>query len=79
MPCDTKTIPGAILCSRGHRRPKCQEPGCAAPGAFQCDFPLAGRKVGKTCDRHVCAAHRVPQGPDRDYCPTHARLGAEVG
>lgn len=64
----------AIVCSRGRRRtPKCQEPGCAWAGERQCDYPLRGEKAGKTCDRYLCRRHAQRVGPNKDYCPAHAK------
>lgn len=60
----------AIVCSRGSgRRPKCSERGCSRPSRYQCDYPIA---EGETCDRHLCAVHRVPHDRDVDFCPEHA-------
>ena len=66
-----------IICRRGVRRPKCSVPGCSAPSEYQCDFPLTGRAKGRTCDKHLCCAHRCIQcvttsaGEPVDYCPAH--------
>jgi hypothetical protein len=76
MTCQPVKLPGgvaAIVCSRSRRRPKCSEPGCDAPGEFQCDAPVAGKKSG-TCDRYMCRAHRVPRRPGIDFCPGHASM-----
>lgn len=87
MSCDRIDLGGgnfAIVCSRGKRTPRCSVPGCSSPGAFQCDYPVKGRKSG-TCDAYLCTAHRRPQALDpdlfaelfaepresRDYCPPH--------
>ena len=79
MPC-TPIPGGGFVCSRGTRR--CSVPGCAARMAAKlCDYPVKradrmGRVVaGATCDAALCAAHAVSVGPDRDYCPPHARAG----
>jgi hypothetical protein len=59
----------AIVCSRGRQRaPKCSVRGCRNASRYQCDYPIA---EGETCDRHLCAEHRVPQGRDLDFCPEH--------
>lgn len=74
MTCETVRLPGggaAIVCNR-RRRVKCSVAGCGAPSQFQCDGAAPQRKSG-TCDRHLCAAHRTPQGPGIDYCPEHAK------
>lgn len=72
MPCETVRLPGggaAIVCHRGRRRvQRCWVPLCEDPATRQCDFPIG---PGKTCDRYLCAAHAVPQGGGRDYCPDH--------
>ena len=52
---------------------------CTRTAVFQCDFATS---AGKTCDRWLCPRCRAPQGPNRDYCPDHARqlaLGLEPG
>jgi hypothetical protein len=77
--CETVLLPGgghAIVCIRRRRPPKCSVPGCDAPAAFQCDAPAPRRKTG-TCDRHLCASHRTPQGPGVDFCPEHAYRSAQ--
>jgi len=65
----------AIVCTRGERAKPCSVSGCGRPSVALCDYPLSGRKAGKTCDRALCAAHRHQQnrtGADTvDYCPTH--------
>jgi hypothetical protein len=63
----------AMACSRGRRRPKCQEPGCNRPCDVECDFPLRGEKAGKTCDRKCCRGHSKRVGPNRDHCLPHAK------
>lgn len=62
----------AIVCSRGVRRKRCSTNGCVGTEVALCDYPLSGRKAGKTCDRSMCARCRHAQGPDVDYCPVHA-------
>lgn len=87
MHCEPITIPdkdgeplrGWICGDR--RRARCQTPGCRRPGGFQCDFPLERGREPKTCDRHMCAAHRRPQprlGTDKDYCPVHDDLSQKI-
>jgi hypothetical protein len=83
----TKTGVVFSVCGRGRgiaRTRTCSS--CYAPFArFLCDFPLAGRKRGKTCDRALCEKCRRPQptppppGTDIeeqsfDFCPTHDEL-----
>jgi hypothetical protein len=80
-----------FVCSRGQRRKVCSE--CKArPATLLCDYPLKGRKAGKTCDRALCrrCAVQVQGIPEQlgfaleaivadtvDLCPAHARA-AEV-
>src|SRR6266404_2980040 len=52
----------AIICSRGQRRTRCSTPGCNRQASKLCDFPLAGAKAGKTCDRGLCASCAVNMG-----------------
>lgn len=59
-------------CSRGER---CKE--CGGRAIKLCDYPLAGRKVGKTCDAKLCGRCAVNVGPDRDYCPAHSRVSKQ--
>lgn len=42
-----------------------------------CDFPLSGKKAGKTCDAPLCDRCAEHVGPDRDYCPPHARAAKD--
>lgn len=66
-----------IACSRGVRRPRCQEVGCSNPSAAQCDYPVKRRApASQTCDRRMCARHRRPQPEfsNTDFCPTHDRM-----
>jgi len=81
MTCERKDFPGgfAIVCSRGSHRAPCQIDGCSRPSTKLCDFPLAGRKAGKTCDRRLCDQHARAQGQDVDFCPTHAMLASAKG
>lgn len=81
MKCDVLDLGGgatAIVCSRGHRRPKpCVQ--CGKPSTKLCDFPLKGKKAGATCSRPICdACARNMGASDKDtidYCPTHAAMG----
>lgn len=66
-------IPGGLMCSRGGRRTKCATPGCSGRADFLCDFPLAGKRAGKTCSRAMCERCRRAQSPGVDYCEPHAR------
>lgn len=78
MPCRTINLGNgatAIVCTRGERRHRCKECGHAA--SRQCDYPLRGKASGRTCSAYLCARCAVVVGPDRDYCPPHARLAAK--
>lgn len=72
MSCDRFPMPGggvAIVCSRGRRTPRCR--WCErTPGTFQCDWKM-GR--GKTCDKHICAAHAKEVAPNKHLCPEHQK------
>ena len=51
------------------RRPKPKPCAfCGQPSSKLCDMPLLH---GKTCDKPLCEAHAVRQGPDVDWCPDH--------
>jgi hypothetical protein len=79
MYCDRFQTPGggyAIVC-RGGRRPQpkpCK--ACGAPSTRLCDFPLKGKKAGKTCSAPICDRCRTAFGDEIDYCPPHAKLAA---
>jgi len=78
MYCDRIPIAGGVaIVSRGGRRPACEVVGCRGRADFQCDYPLKGKKAGKTCDRHLCERCRISQGGDRDYCPQHEAMARE--
>lgn len=64
----------AIVCTRGTRKLKCTIDGCGNAGGVLCDFPLRGTQGSRTCSRRMCRSHAQSAGPDRDYCPTHARM-----
>ncbi len=66
----------AIVCSRGRQSRKLCS--CGRPATLLCDWPLAGPKAGKTCDRPICTRCASHVGPDRDYCQAHARLHQEA-
>lgn len=80
MKCDVVRVDGvtAFICGQRSKAKPCQEQGCRGASRFQCDFPLAGERAGKTCDRFICEKHRqpMPGGAGRDYCPTHARFAS---
>lgn len=84
MTCRPIELPGGItgwVCTRGQssRPAPCSVPHCGRYHTRLCDFPLAGRKAGKTCDAKLCDVHAVSVGPERDYCPAHARQGELIG
>lgn len=71
MTCDTVKLPDgatAIVCSRGRRKERCQEPGCTGRADYLCDFDLGGKEG--TCDKKLCKAHRNRVGR-KDFCPFH--------
>lgn len=89
MACDELHPKGGgtfFICNRSQRSARCSVAGCSSRASLQCDFPLAGRKAGKTCDRHLCARHGVRQrtvtrieagtafDDTIDFCPVHAEL-----
>ncbi len=81
MPCDVKRDEKGITmiaCSRGGRRALCNACG-KRPHAVLCDYPLRGARAGQTCDAKVCGGCAVHVGPDRDYCPAHAKVAREAG
>ncbi len=56
----------------GPRRPVKKCSACKVRDAsLECDFPLAGKKLGKTCDAALCASCATEKGPNRHYCPPH--------
>lgn len=67
-----------MVCIRGARgrKPSCSVQGCRTEHTKLCDYPLAGAKLGKTCDRKLCDVHAAKQGPDTDFCPVHERIRA---
>ncbi len=78
MPCDFKTMPGAILCSRGRGRgmhPRCQMANCRERADYQCDYTITYRE---TCDRYLCRAHAIDRGAGVQFCPIHAAVDAEL-
>jgi hypothetical protein len=76
MPCRPYPIPGgvAIVCGRGQRSKPCATVGCGGRGDFLCDYPLAGKASGRTCDRAMCERCRRPQRKGVDYCGPHASM-----
>lgn len=77
MACRTVTLPNGglvIICGPRGRIAGCQTPGCNKIHTTLCDYPLEGPKAGTTCDRKMCDSCATSVGPDRDYCPAHARM-----
>jgi hypothetical protein len=78
MPCTPFRTPDGltgIACTSRRRAPRCSVDRCNAPSGFQCDHRA---QSGKTCDRHLCAAHAHQVGDDVHFCPTHlAETGGE--
>ena len=63
----------AVICGRPSRKqgPRCQHPGCNAPGTRLCDAPRDDR-VTRSCDRRVCEQHSTRVGENTDHCWLHA-------
>lgn len=82
MPCETHRSPdGEILfvaCSRGRTRHAPCDCCGKRPHTKLCDYPLQGKRAGQTCDRKMCASCATKVGPDRDYCPPHAKLAGPL-
>lgn len=87
-------VTGFVCGGRGAAAKPCSELGCGAPSVALCDYPLAGKKTGKTCSKPVCEKHRRQQGAATprpglsvatigedtiDYCPTHDRISKAQG
>ena len=66
----------AIVCMRGRRRAPCSHCGRHA-ATLLCDFPLKGKKAGRTCDRKLCPKCAVHLG-EADYCPPHSTIALHV-
>lgn len=85
VPLDFGNGATGFMCGTGLRDTKpCGEPGCSDPSVALCDWPLAGKRAGRTCSRPLCARHRAlqppnPDGSQRDYCPAHHRLSQAQG
>jgi hypothetical protein len=60
----------AIVCRARPARKRCSLAGCERWADYVCDGPRRDGQPG-TCDRPLCARHRVRGGPDLDYCPSH--------
>lgn len=44
-----------------------------------CDFPLRGKKKGRTCSKRSCERCSSKIGDDLDLCPIHTKLIADHG
>jgi hypothetical protein len=73
-------ISGGFVCGGRARRPKCSVPGCINLTDAECDYPVKRRNpsASQTCDAKLCAACKVNQGGEVDYCPAHDRLAKRV-
>ncbi len=66
----------AFVCTRGRTR-RCR---CGRPATALCDYPLAGRKKGTTCNTALCAScsarwdTSLPVQPSPDYRAKHGEL-----
>ena len=58
------------------KRAHCQTKHCRGAAVLLCDYPVKRRGKATTCNRHVCRGCAKSIGPERDYCPPHARLHA---
>lgn len=63
MPC--QLINGAIICGPRRRRQRCFY--CGKPSDWLCDYPVPD----KSCDRPICADHRINQAWEVDWCIAH--------
>lgn len=69
------TIVSGFVCSRGGRRKRCAT--CGRSATALCDWKLAGKKKGKTCDAPICSTCATSPAKGKDLCPPHARLWAK--
>ena len=78
MPCNRVDMGNgnyAIVCSRGHRKPKkCAY--CDRDGTQLCDHRMGpvvfGQPAPATCDTPMCRLHAHHVEPDTDLCRAHA-------
>ena len=78
MPCERREFGDGttvIVCGRRPAQP-CSVPGCPRRHEKLCDYPVTRNGQASTCDAKLCEKCAVPQGPDKDFCPAHARLVA---
>jgi hypothetical protein len=82
MPCSRIKLPDgtvAIVRHAKQRFPKCKfcpDQFSAADATLLCDFEI-GRTLGGepiTCDAKFCEGCGRSVGPDKDFCPKHARI-----
>ena len=59
-----------IACSRGPVK-SCK---CGRRSTKLCDYPLRGKKQGKTCDAPLCDRCATSVGKNLDYCCVHAEI-----
>jgi hypothetical protein len=52
----------------------CQTTGCYGVEEKLCDYPVTRKGKPGTCDRKLCSRCAVNVGPNKDYCPPHARV-----
>lgn len=69
---DGKRVGGGFICGPRGRKTRCKgSPSCARLSSLLCDFPLDGKKKGKTCDIPLCATCARTMAADLHYCPVH--------
>ena len=73
MTCHPLGNGGGFFCTRERRIPPCSVCGKRLTSKL-CDFALTGPRTGDTCNRKLCEGCAVNVGPNRDYCPPHARM-----
>lgn len=87
MSCNTIDLGGgdfAIVCTRGGARERAKCDFCGVHiHARLCDFPLRGKKSGRTCSKRMCIqctkVHETFGEAPIDLCPPHARFVEETG
>lgn len=81
MACRTVKVGDFQVWMCGPRRSAagCSTPGCAQRHTKLCDYPVTRKGQPGTCDAKLCDLCAKSVGPDKDYCPPHARLAAKKG